>query len=204
MRLGLLLLGMLFLTGSSFQLYGSSSKVVKLTAANFRDQVINSKGIWLVEFFGRMGLIQLLGAVIARIWLQSGKRLHRLSRESLMSVLLTWLPTSKPDRPTISRAIQPSSFSELTRTPLSTTAEEELHLPSSSMLWIKQNKWLWEELEQLAARLEAVPALKIQVLDLLDQRLPLLWPAITSLEAFTTLNRFGSLSSMPHGVVIAR
>jgi len=32
-------------------LYGSDSKVVKLTADNFRNQVINSKELWFVEFY---------------------------------------------------------------------------------------------------------------------------------------------------------
>lgn len=47
------LLCMALLVGSSLQLYGASSKVVKLTAANFREKVVNSKGVWLVEFYGR-------------------------------------------------------------------------------------------------------------------------------------------------------
>jgi hypothetical protein len=54
MRLSAVLLGALLLTGYSIQLYGASSKVVKLTAANFKEQVLNSKGVWLVEFYGRI------------------------------------------------------------------------------------------------------------------------------------------------------
>ena len=37
---------------SVLSLYGSNSNVVKLTQANFNKEVVNSKDIWLVEFFG--------------------------------------------------------------------------------------------------------------------------------------------------------
>jgi acid phosphatase family membrane protein YuiD len=52
MRSGQVLALCLLLMGQSLQLYGATSKVVKLTAANFRDQVLNSKGVWMVEFYG--------------------------------------------------------------------------------------------------------------------------------------------------------
>jgi hypothetical protein len=56
MKLTYTAIGLLLLASMSLQLYGPSSKVVKLTAANFREQVLNSKGIWMVEFFGKMVL----------------------------------------------------------------------------------------------------------------------------------------------------
>lgn len=37
--------------GTAFGLYGSNSKVVKLDKNNFKNLVLNSKEIWLVEFF---------------------------------------------------------------------------------------------------------------------------------------------------------
>lgn len=40
--------------GSSLQMYESGSKVVKLTAANFREKVLTSGGVWLVEFYGKI------------------------------------------------------------------------------------------------------------------------------------------------------
>lgn len=40
--------------GSSLQLYESGSKVVKLTAANFKEKVLSSSSVWLVEFYGRI------------------------------------------------------------------------------------------------------------------------------------------------------
>lgn len=38
--------------GSAFALYGANSKVVMLTKSTFNSLVLNSKEIWLVEFFG--------------------------------------------------------------------------------------------------------------------------------------------------------
>jgi len=32
-------------------LYGSTSKVVKLTVANFKEKVMNSKEPWIIEFY---------------------------------------------------------------------------------------------------------------------------------------------------------
>jgi len=57
-KLTILLLFALFAV--SFCLYGPDSKVIKLTAANFREKVINSKEVWFVEFFGRLYLILLI------------------------------------------------------------------------------------------------------------------------------------------------
>lgn len=37
--------------GTAFGLYGSNSKVVKLDKSNFNSLVINSKDVWMVEFF---------------------------------------------------------------------------------------------------------------------------------------------------------
>lgn len=45
---------LLAIFGTSVQLYGAGSKVVHLTAANFREKVVNSNGIWLVEFYGKI------------------------------------------------------------------------------------------------------------------------------------------------------
>jgi len=39
--------------GTAFGMYGSNSKVVKLDKSNFNSLVINSKELWLVEFYGR-------------------------------------------------------------------------------------------------------------------------------------------------------
>lgn len=47
----LLSLVILGLISQSFALYGSNSKVFKLTAANFQEKVIRSNELWLVEFF---------------------------------------------------------------------------------------------------------------------------------------------------------
>jgi hypothetical protein len=44
----------LLLIGSSLQLYGGSSKVIQLTDRDFKEKVINSNGIWLVEFYGNL------------------------------------------------------------------------------------------------------------------------------------------------------
>lgn len=35
----------------SYGLYDSRSKVVQLNPSNFREKVMNSKGLWIVEFF---------------------------------------------------------------------------------------------------------------------------------------------------------
>lgn len=37
----------------AFSLYGSNSKVIKLTASNFREKVLNSNQLWFVEFYGK-------------------------------------------------------------------------------------------------------------------------------------------------------
>ncbi len=42
----------LSLFAMSLALYGPDSRVVKLTSANFREKVINSKELWFVEFYG--------------------------------------------------------------------------------------------------------------------------------------------------------
>ncbi len=57
LTLALVFLGLVSL---SLQLYGSASKVVKLTQSNFREKVINSPGIWLVEFYGTLLLTSAL------------------------------------------------------------------------------------------------------------------------------------------------
>jgi hypothetical protein len=48
-----LLIFLLAISAPAFALYGSNSKVVKLTAANFREKVLNSNQLWFVEFYGK-------------------------------------------------------------------------------------------------------------------------------------------------------
>lgn len=47
----LLILGFI---GLSLQMYEAGSKVVKLTQSNFKEKVLNSPGIWFVEFYGSL------------------------------------------------------------------------------------------------------------------------------------------------------
>ena len=42
---------LLCLIGLAFSLYDSRSKVVQITPQNFKEKVLNSKGLWLIEFF---------------------------------------------------------------------------------------------------------------------------------------------------------
>jgi hypothetical protein len=57
MRNSLLLLSIIALTlGTSLQGCGPTTEVVKLTAANFNQLVINSNDLWFVEFFGTLFL----------------------------------------------------------------------------------------------------------------------------------------------------
>ena len=60
--------------GSTLALFGEDSKVVTLTAANFKDLVVNNDDFWLVEFYGMHPSRQLLGADIASLLLLSSKR----------------------------------------------------------------------------------------------------------------------------------
>jgi protein disulfide-isomerase A6 len=46
----LFLLFSLFIA-TSYALYDSRSKVIQLNPSTFREKVINSKGLWIVEFF---------------------------------------------------------------------------------------------------------------------------------------------------------
>ena len=45
-----ILLGLMVFQATA--LYSEKSKVVKLTTKNFKSQVIDSKEVWLVEFYG--------------------------------------------------------------------------------------------------------------------------------------------------------
>ena len=47
----------LLVLGSTLQLYGSGSKVIQLTADDFKQKVLNSPGLWLVEFYGILEFI---------------------------------------------------------------------------------------------------------------------------------------------------
>jgi hypothetical protein len=38
----------------SESLYNTNSNVIKLTASNFQNEVVNSQDIWLVEFYGNI------------------------------------------------------------------------------------------------------------------------------------------------------
>ena len=46
------LLVTLLCVSSTLALFADDSAVFKLTASNFKDQVINSDEFWLVEFYG--------------------------------------------------------------------------------------------------------------------------------------------------------
>jgi len=48
------LVALIALFAYSNALYESGSKVVKLTAQNFKEKVLNSKELWFVEFFGKL------------------------------------------------------------------------------------------------------------------------------------------------------
>ena len=50
---------------SALALFSDDSTVVKLTASNFKDLVLNSDDFWLVEFYGISRYIKRPGAVIA-------------------------------------------------------------------------------------------------------------------------------------------
>ena len=49
------ILGIFFLTilNSVFGLYSSSSKVIQLTASNFKQKVLQSNELWFIEFYGK-------------------------------------------------------------------------------------------------------------------------------------------------------
>merc|ERR1711935_154365 len=51
MNLKLILTIFCALSNTALTLYGSNSKVVKLTQANFKEKVVNSKEPWIVEFY---------------------------------------------------------------------------------------------------------------------------------------------------------
>jgi protein disulfide-isomerase A6 len=51
MNLKLIFLMITLLSSSALTLYGANSKVVKLTQANFKEKVTNSKEPWIVEFY---------------------------------------------------------------------------------------------------------------------------------------------------------
>ena len=53
-NLAILSLTILMAVGLSNQMYGSGSKVVKLTASDFNQKVIQSNELWLVEFYGTL------------------------------------------------------------------------------------------------------------------------------------------------------
>jgi hypothetical protein len=59
---------------SALALFSDDSAVFKLTAANFKEQVINSEDFWLVEFYGTSIFTQLPGADTARGRLLSSKK----------------------------------------------------------------------------------------------------------------------------------
>jgi len=48
----LLIISLICFTQQGF--YENNSNVVKLTAANFQSEVINSSDLWLVEFYGNI------------------------------------------------------------------------------------------------------------------------------------------------------
>jgi hypothetical protein len=52
---GIIAVTILMVLGLSSQMYGSGSKVVKLTASDFNQKVIQSNELWLVEFYGTLG-----------------------------------------------------------------------------------------------------------------------------------------------------
>lgn len=53
MKKSLILVCLIFaLAASVSAFYEAGSKVVKLTASNFREKVLEGKGLWFVEFYG--------------------------------------------------------------------------------------------------------------------------------------------------------
>jgi len=71
-----------FLLGISvLALYGDDSAVVRLTAKNFKDLVINSDEFWLVEFYGKNVNRQRLGVVTANTSNLTTKKQQRYSTE---------------------------------------------------------------------------------------------------------------------------
>lgn len=97
--------------GSTLALFADDSAVFKLTASNFKDQVINSDEFWLVEFYGTHSLSQLPGADIAKDRLPSSRRLPRYWMESLGWVLSTWTRREQLASHTKSKATPLSNFS---------------------------------------------------------------------------------------------
>lgn len=68
---------LMVLVGVTLSLFESGSPVFKLTADNFKSEVLQSDRPWLVEFYGNYDCIQLHGADIASDQPQSLKRQHK-------------------------------------------------------------------------------------------------------------------------------
>ena len=61
---------------SAVALFSDDSAVFRLTANNFKDEVVNSDEFWLVEFYGISRLIKLLGVdIVSHQLLNSRKQL---------------------------------------------------------------------------------------------------------------------------------
>jgi hypothetical protein len=87
----------LSLLTASMALYDAKSKVIKLTSGNFRDQVINSKELWFVEFYGNhkrpfFSLHKPPGVVIAKDLPLNGINSQKPLKELLRSEVSIWTP----------------------------------------------------------------------------------------------------------------
>jgi hypothetical protein len=60
MKFGISLILISILASDALCLYGSNSDVVILNSTNFQKEVLDSNSIWLVEFYGKNLLFDLL------------------------------------------------------------------------------------------------------------------------------------------------